>query len=81
MFLFKVEERVVLTGIGLVLLPGPGDKKTRVNDKIKIVRPDNSIIDTTIKGRFFSTSHISVGSELTKDDVPIGSEVWLNKEE
>jgi hypothetical protein len=81
MFLFKVEERYMLTGIGLTLVPGLGDKRARVNDKIKIVRPDNSVLETSIKGISFSGDFaISVGSEFTKGDVPIGSEVWLNKE-
>ena len=79
MFLFKVEDRFMVTRIGLVLVPGCGDKKVSINDKIKIVRPDNSFIETTVMGT--STNHdISVGNSLTKDDVPVGSEVWLNNE-
>ena len=81
MFLFKVEERFMVTGRGLILVPGIGDKKASINDKLKIVRPDNSIIETTIKGISFNLNRdILVGSDLTKDDVPIGSEIYLNKE-
>ena len=41
----------------------------------------NSIIETTIKGISFNLNRdILVGSDLTKDDVPIGSEIYLNKE-
>lgn len=82
MFLFKVQDRFMITGRGLILVPGLGDKKASINDTIKIVRPDNSIIETKIKGISFSLNRdILVESNLTKDDVPIGSEVWLNKEQ
>lgn len=69
----------MVTGLGLILIPGLGKTKAFINDKIKIVRPDNSIIESAIKGVNLN-GHISVGNELTKDDVPIGSQVWLNKE-
>lgn len=82
MFLFKVQGRFMITGIGLVLLPGLGNKNAKVNDKIKIIRPDGSIIDAKIKGIIFNQNcDISVGNDLTKDDVPIGSEVWLNEQQ
>ena len=82
MFLFKVEERFMLTGSGLILVPSVGGKKASINDKIKIIRPDNSIIDTVIKGIGFNQNlDILVSGNLTKDDVPIGSEVWLDKYE
>ena len=81
MFLFKVQDRFFVTGRGLILVPGFGDKKVRINDKIKIVRPDNSTIETTIKGISFNLDHdILVGNDLTKDDVPVGSEIWLYTE-
>ena len=68
----------MVTGRGLILVPGLGDKKATIGDKIKIIRPDNSTIETVIKGITFNLSRdILVGSELTKEDVPIGSEVWL----
>ena len=80
MFLFRVKERYMVTERGLILAPGLGDKKAKINDKIKIVRPDNSIIETTIKGISFNLNRdILVDSTLTKEDVPIGSEVWLAK--
>jgi len=80
MFLFKVHERFMVTGIGLVLVPGLGDKKATLGDQIKIIRPDQSIIETAIRGIGFNQFRdILVGSNLTKDDVPIGSEIWLNK--
>jgi hypothetical protein len=81
MFLFKVGERFIVTGRGLVLVPGLGDKKATVGDSIKIIRPDQTMIEATIKGIGFNQFRdIFVGTDLTKEDVPIGSEVWLNKE-
>ncbi len=78
MFLFKVEERFMITRLGLVLVPGLGDKQAKIGDKIKIIRPDNSTIETVIKGIAVNPNRdILVGSELTKEDVPIGSKVWL----
>lgn len=42
-------------------------------------RPDGSTIITAIKGISFNLNRdILVDSNLTKEDVPIGSEVWLN---
>ena len=71
----------MVTGRGLILFPGLGDKKANAGDSIKIVRPDQSTIETTIRGIGWNQFRdILVGKDLTKDDVPIGSEVWLNKE-
>lgn len=81
MFLFKVQDRFLVTGRGLILVPGLGDKKVTIGDPIKIVKPDQTIVETTIRGIGFNEFRdILVGNDLTKDDVPIGSEVWLNKE-
>ena len=80
MFLFKVQDRFLVTGRGLILVPGFGDKKATVGDPIKIVKPDQTIIETTIRGIGFNEFHdILVGKDLTKNDVPIGSEVWSNQ--
>jgi hypothetical protein len=80
MFLFKVQDKFLITGRGLILVPGLGDKNATVGDPIKIIKPDLAVIETTIRGIGFNEFRdILVGKELTKDDVPIGSEVWLNK--
>ncbi|SEM58629.1 hypothetical protein SAMN04488505_105114 [Chitinophaga rupis] len=69
----------MIPGRGLILVPGLRDKKANINDKITIVRPDGSSMKTTIKGITFNLNRdILVDSNLTKGDVPIGSEVWLN---
>ena len=80
MFLFKVENTYLITGIGLVLTPGFGDNKVYVGNNIKLIRPDQSIVETKIRSIAFEPEHsISVGTEIKKDDVPIGTEVWLNE--
>ena len=77
MFLFKVEERFMVTGRGLILLPGLRGLKANIGDKLRIVRPDKTVVETEIKGIGFNEHHeILVAGELSKDDVPIGSEVW-----
>jgi hypothetical protein len=82
MLLFKVEDHFMITGRGLILVPGLGDKKASVSDPIKIIRPDQTSIETSIRGIGWNEFRdILVGNDLTKDDVPIGSEVWLNKEQ
>jgi len=77
MLLFTVEERFLITGIGLVLTPGLGDKKASINDKIRLVRPNKTIVDTKIPGITFESKDIQIEGNLTKEDVPIGTEVWL----
>lgn len=79
MFLFKVEDSFMITGRGLVLTPGLGENKANLGDKIKIIRPDKTIIETSIKGvtLFSIKRYIYVGSSFTKEDVPINSDVWL----
>ena len=80
MFLFKVIDRFMVTGHGLILTPGWGDKKASVGDSLKIIRPDQTILETTIKGIGFNEFRdILISEGLTKEDIPIGSEVWLNK--
>lgn len=79
MFLFKVQDRFLLTDLGLVLTPESDYGKVKVGDIIRIVKPDKTLVSTTIKGIVFNEKlDILIGSEFTKEDVPIGSEIWLN---
>lgn len=80
MFLFKVEQTFLITGLGLVLTPGLGNKNIATpGTKIKLVRPDKTVLRTHIHGVTFEGKHaISVGQNFTKDDVPIGTEVWID---
>lgn len=78
MMLFIVEERYMLTNIGLALLPGPGNTRVKVGDKIKIVRPDSTAIESVIVAiAFHDKKSLVVDRTIKKEDVPPGSEVWL----
>lgn len=79
-FLFKVEQTFLITGRGVILLPGLGDKvkHIRTGEKIKLIRPDKTTLETIITGITFEGKHdICVGKDISKDDIPIGTEVWL----
>ena len=81
MFLFTVEDTFLITGRGVVLTPGFGDKPVRVGAVIRLIRPDQSTLLTTIRGIEFHSDHpILIGQNLKKEDVPIGTEVWLEEE-
>jgi hypothetical protein len=78
-FLFKVEDRFVISDKGLVLTPGLGNKVKFVESgsKIRLIRPDKSEVMTSIKGISFEGNHdILIPLTITKDEVPIGTEVW-----
>ncbi len=81
MFLFKVENKFMVPGRGLILTAGLRDKVIKVGDKIKLIRPDKFTIDSTIRGfAVFDVNYsVLIDSNLTKEDVPIGTEVWLNE--
>lgn len=80
MYLFTVEATFVITGRGLVLYPGFGNNMAKIGSKITLIRPDQSVIETLIRGISFSENHdILVGENVKKEDVPIGTEVWLQK--
>lgn len=79
MFLFKVEETFLITGKGLILTPGFSDETILIGTKIKLVRPDNSSIKTTVQGITFGPlRHMLIEKSIKKSDVPIGTEVWLS---
>jgi len=81
MFLFTVEDTFWITGRGVVLTPGFGDKPVRIGTVIRLIRPDRSTLLTTIRGvEFHIDQPILIGENLKKEDVPIGTEVWLAEE-
>jgi hypothetical protein len=83
MHLFTVTEAFVITGRGVVLTPGLGENArfVRTGSRIKLVRPDKSELQTRIQGITFNDHHdILIGPEVTKADVPAGTEVWLTEE-
>ncbi|MGC1272524.1 MAG: hypothetical protein WBC44_02365 [Planctomycetaceae bacterium] len=82
--LFKVEDTFAITGRGLVLWPGliksgPPTRLT-IGNAVDLRRPDGTSLRTTIRGIEMPSLPDSVpillSEELTKDDVPIGTEVW-----
>lgn len=78
MLLFTVEQVFLITGRGVVLLPGLGEKPVRVGTPVRLVRPNQSTLDTKICGIGFNEFRdILLGPEVRKEDVPIGTEVWL----
>lgn len=77
--LFIVENKFTITGRGLILTPGLGDnaKFVETGSKIKLVRPDKTVIETKINGITFEGNHdIIIPLEINADQIPIGTEVW-----
>jgi hypothetical protein len=78
-FLIKVEDRFVIPGRGLVLIPGLGDKVkfVKTGAEIKLIRPDKTEVTTSIKGITLEGNHdILIPLTITQDEVPVGTEVW-----
>jgi hypothetical protein len=73
----KVKERHLLTGLGMVLTPGIGKTIAKVSDKIRLVKPDKTIIDTAIQAIVFESQDILISGNYTNEDIPVGTEVWL----
>ena len=82
--LFVVEDSFLIRGRGLVLVPGiipEGDERFRVGNPIRLKRPDGSAIDTSIGGLELVCPNprmdaVIMLNDLSKEDVPIGTEVW-----
>jgi len=82
--LFTVSDAFEIQGHGLVLVPGlhpVGDEHFRVGDSIFLRRPDGLEIGTTIGGLELPTPNpkyevVIMLTELSKGDVPVGTEVW-----
>jgi translation elongation factor EF-Tu-like GTPase len=85
--LFVVEDTFFIKGRGLVPVPGivpQGDERFRVGDSILLKRPDGPCLESAISG--IEMIHGTVPrpkgevvillKDLTKEDVPIGCEVW-----
>ncbi|HEX2617673.1 MAG TPA: hypothetical protein VHL57_09030 [Flavobacteriales bacterium] len=82
MHLTTVENTFMITGRGLVLVPGLGAhaRNVRAGARIRLVRPDGSTMHTTIQGDSFNDGHeLLIGPEVMKTDVPVGTEVWLDE--
>ena len=90
-FLCTVEDVFEITGRGCVLAPGiseetPPDIKIRARDPIQLRRPDGSVVRTRIHAVEFLDrldrswcAPVLLPPEFAKSDVPIGTEIWLEK--
>jgi hypothetical protein len=87
--LFKVEDVFVIQGRGVLLAPGyPSlpEEAFKVGDALELRRPDHTILKSTIAGVSILPSPDPATSiqmafflppQVAKDDIPIGTEVWL----
>ena len=76
---FAIPGRGVAMAPGIVLIEG---EKVRIGDPLMLIRPDGTRLMSVIGGlEFFNPNPRSeIGiflKDLTKEDVPIGTEVWL----
>ena len=83
MLLFKVRDTFAISGKGLIISAESisDDVKVLIGDKIQIITPDDKVIETTIKGiTLKGYFDLLIDQNVAREDIPIGSEVWLNKE-
>src|SRR5688500_14645272 len=79
---FNVADTFTIRGRGVVLLPGLtpiNDERFRVGDPLLLKRPDGVELCAWISGieLFSGTPEVPVIlNGLTKEDVPLGTEVW-----
>lgn len=81
--LFTVTDTFLIRGHDLILAPGISSNhdNVRVGDPLRLKRPDGSILESAIGSIEMLTPNpmrvfpIAVRN-LSKDDVPIGTEVW-----
>ncbi len=87
--LFIVEETFTVKSRGIALLPGvtkdDRDLHRKVGLLIELRRPDGSVLTTTIQAiEWFQTpsmptAPLHLPTDVSKDDVPVGTEVWLTR--
>jgi len=86
--LFKVEDVFDLSGRGCVLAPqifSNVDVKVHAKDQLQLRTPDGKVLDTHIASIELGKpqdgspcrAFIMLPRELGKEDIPIGTEVWL----
>jgi hypothetical protein len=86
-FILKVEDVFDLTGRGLTLAPAIPDNlgfAVRLKDRIQLRSPNGRRLDTHIAsfalgkpiGGGPTIAAIELPSDIRRDDVPIGTEVW-----
>ena len=76
--LFKVQDTFVMTGKGLILTPGSNEHAICTGDPLLLITPHGNRITATVKGvTFGKRNDILIDDSFAKNDVPIGTEVWL----
>jgi translation elongation factor EF-Tu-like GTPase len=83
-----VEDVFQISGRGSVVvvpgIPREGDWHIKTGDPLTLKRPDGTAASTVVRGiEMASPPHphfipILLGLRLTKDDVPIGTELWVS---
>lgn len=80
MFLFSIDEIFCVPNQGLLLVSNNIKKELslKTGDNIKLITLENSIILASIIGVVFEKNGILISTEFKKEDIPCGTEVWLN---
>ena len=77
-YLFKVEQTFIIRDRGLALIGGPRTRDIPFKSRIKLVLPDKTEIDTEVLGESaYENFGIMVDKTVQKEQVSIGTEVWL----
>ena len=82
-----VEDTFQISGRGVIVMPGiprQRDWRIKVGDPLFLHRPDGSALQSSVFGiEMASPPHPScipllIGPGLTKDDIPVGTELWVD---
>ncbi len=92
--LFIVEDAFQIAGRGCVLVPGPsteaGGPVLHVGDPIRLIKPNGQAIETRIHGIEMIhrrpspkviTAPIALPDDITKDQVPAGTQMLLMRDQ
>jgi hypothetical protein len=89
MLLFCVEDVFDIRGRGCIVVPGipkSVERKIRIGSTVRLKHPDGSEVETMIRGiemggsPDFPAIPILLGAEISKVQIPIGTEVWVQLE-
>lgn len=81
-FLFKIKDTFYIKDMGLLLSSNSKVELKSLDfmSKLKLIRPDKSELETSVIGINWQNGDLVV-SKLQKKDVPIGTEIWLIRNE
>ena len=84
-FICRIDDVFQIAGRGCVVTPGipkDADLRLKVGDPLLLRRPDGSDLRTILRGIEMGGSPefpgipILLGAEVSKEQVPVGSELW-----